>query len=222
MSEGDTYITLPRSVLELDGLEWPAKILWAEVWAFSRQGRPCWLSLAELGSRVKRSPRQASQYISQLSAMGMLAVTASTGRRRHLKAMEPDPRGPALPTRPTSTKPTATLEAHRVADTKPAASLSGSPSLTNKKEREIKTDENKHRGKPRTESEAFEYFSELGAADEAAAFWDYWESAGWRRKSGPLKDWRAAARNWLRQPYRGGHRAARQLDAGAALDWAGS
>lgn len=33
---------------------------------------------------------------------------------------------------------------------------------------------------------------------EARQFWDYWESMGWRRKSGPMKDWQASVRTWLR------------------------
>ncbi len=31
--------------------------------------------------------------------------------------------------------------------------------------------------------------------NEAEEFWNYWESVGWRTKSGPMKDWKAAARN---------------------------
>ena len=34
--------------------------------------------------------------------------------------------------------------------------------------------------------------------DEAESFYDYWESAGWSRKSGKIKDWRATVRTWLR------------------------
>ena len=34
--------------------------------------------------------------------------------------------------------------------------------------------------------------------DEAESFYDYWESAGWSRKSGKIKDWRATVRTWLK------------------------
>lgn len=221
MTELGTFITLPREVLDIQDLDWPAKVAWAEVWAFSRQGRPCWLSLAELGHRVQRSPRQVSQYLSQLTAMGMLTVEATSGRRRHLKASMPDPRGASLPTRSTSTTPASTVEASLVVATRHTASQGGSPLPTNKKEKKENEEERKQRGRPRDLDEVTAYFDELGAADEAGGFWDYWESAGWRRKGGPVKDWRAAARNWMRQPYRRRDRAGRQLDAGAALEWAG-
>lgn len=221
MTEPGTFITLPREVLAMTDMDWPAKIVWGEVHAFSRQGRPCWLSLAELGRRVQRSPRQVSAYLSQLTRMGMLTVEATSGRRRHLTAHLPDARGSLPPTRQASTLPTSTVEVERVADTRPIASQGGSPLLTNKKQEKDQRDETTNRGRPQDLQEVRDYFAELDAPGEAVGFFDYWESAGWRRKSGPLKDWRAAARNWLRQPYRRGHREGRQLDAGAALEWAG-
>lgn len=43
-----------------------------------------------------------------------------------------------------------------------------------------------------------------GAAFEAELqhFTDYWESAGWKRKNGPVKDRNATWRTWLDSPYR--------------------
>tara|TARA_R100001594_G_scaffold118120_3_gene153404 strand:+ start:326 stop:850 length:525 start_codon:yes stop_codon:yes gene_type:complete len=53
--------------------------------------------------------------------------------------------------------------------------------------------------KPPTSEEVVEYFSSLGvAAADGENFHDYWQSQGWRRKGGPIKDWKAAARVWRR------------------------
>jgi hypothetical protein len=52
--------------------------------------------------------------------------------------------------------------------------------------------------KPSAE-EVAAFFIELGAADCAAKFFDHFEANGWRTRSGPLKDWHAAARNWVRR-----------------------
>src|SRR5690348_16913264 len=43
----------------------------------------------------------------------------------------------------------------------------------------------------------------VGAAFEAELqhFTDYWDSAGWKRKSGPVKDRNATFRTWLDSPY---------------------
>jgi hypothetical protein len=113
------------------------------------------------------------------------------------------------------------MEAHHVPATRPTATLTRDPLPPNKKEKKENEEETTNRGRAQSLEAVREYFTELGAADEAEQFWDYWTSAGWRRKSGPLKDWQAAARTWMRQPYRGGNRTGRQLDAGAALEWAG-
>ena len=52
-------------------------------------------------------------------------------------------------------------------------------------------------------AEVVDYFLEIDDTEEEAnQFWDYWESAGWRRKNGPIRDWKASARTWIRSPYR--------------------
>lgn len=227
IQHSDTFITLPREVCASDAIDWPGKILWAEVYSFTRQGRACWLSLGELADRIHRSSRQVSTYIGELQRLGWLSIEGVDGRRRHLAAHLPDPRSQLLPTKPTSTKPASTIEADRVADTKPTASQTRSPLPTNKKDRR-KTEENEQentgRARPKDVEEVRTYFAELNC-DDPDVFWDYWTSAGWRRKGGPIKDWRAAARTWARQPFRRdnrGPRAERQLDPTAASAWAQS
>jgi hypothetical protein len=43
-----------------------------------------------------------------------------------------------------------------------------------------------------------DYFLEQGSTEgEAHKCHDYWLSAGWRRKSGPIKDWLATCRTWI-------------------------
>lgn len=42
------------------------------------------------------------------------------------------------------------------------------------------------------------YFQEQGSTEaEAHKCHNYWQSAGWRRKSGPIKDWLATCRTWI-------------------------
>ena len=227
IQQADTFISLPRSVCTNTELDWPAKVLWAEVYSFTRQGRPCWLSLSELADRIHRSSRQVSTYIGQLQSMGWLSVEGVDGRRRHLAAHLPNPRSQPLPTKPASTKPASTIEADRVADTKPASRQTRGQLLTNKKERrkqEENAQENTGKARPRDLAEVRAYFAELDCSDPDV-FWDYWTSAGWRRKGGPIKDWRAAARTWARQPFRRdnrGPREGRKLDAAEASRWARS
>jgi hypothetical protein len=43
------------------------------------------------------------------------------------------------------------------------------------------------------------YFAELGAADCAAPFFDYYTANGWKAGRNPMKDWKASARGWARR-----------------------
>lgn len=227
MSDSGHFITLPREICASTAVDWPAKIVWAEVHSFTRQDRPCWLSVAELARRVHRSPRQVTAYLADLMALGWLEVVGVDGRRRKLAAHVPDPgsQHPGStppPWKPASRKHASTVEADSVAAKQPTAWQPSSPPPTNKKERRNREEKEKQtdNAKPQNIEQARAYFAELNAEHEAETFYDYWTSAGWRRKSGPIKDWRAAARNWLRQPHRGRPNSARQLDAGRALSWA--
>lgn len=64
--------------------------------------------------------------------------------------------------------------------------------------------ENKNKNKniyfiPPTIEEAREYFVSLSYTDsEADRFYDYYTSNGWKVGKGKMKDWKAAARNWMR------------------------
>ena len=42
------------------------------------------------------------------------------------------------------------------------------------------------------------YFAEKGYVDESERFYDFYSSKGWMVGKNPMKDWRAAVRNWVR------------------------
>jgi hypothetical protein len=65
---------------------------------------------------------------------------------------------------------------------------------------------------PKNRSKAFEkptvqeiigYVIEIQAAVDARAFWDYYESNGWRVGRNPMKDWRATVRQWQSRNHQG-------------------
>lgn len=52
---------------------------------------------------------------------------------------------------------------------------------------------------PPSEDEAITFFGEQGASTlEAEKFYDYYTANGWRTGKNAMKDWKAAARNWIR------------------------
>lgn len=95
------------------------------------------------------------------------------------------------------------------ANTNDTLSVSGSVSESDKKEKCEKKNTNEvKRFKAPTVEQAREYFSEKGYMEsEAERFVDHFTANGWKVGKSPMKDWKAAARNWMRnvKDWNGGY-----------------
>ena len=84
---------------------------------------------------------------------------------------------------------------------KPRASegqAKGKLGATNNNNNNEKNENNKNIVPPKLDW-VIDYMKEKGAnQSEAEKFFDYWESTGWSRKSGKVKDWQATVRTWLK------------------------
>ncbi len=74
----------------------------------------------------------------------------------------------------------------------------------------------KRRFAPPSLPELEAYWRERGLGGDPEGFMDYFASKGWRVGNAPMKDWRAAARNWSR------NEGQRRLAVGQALRPAGA
>lgn len=85
-------------------------------------------------------------------------------------------------------------------DTNGSLSVSDSVSESDKKEKCEKKNTNEvKRFKAPTIEEAKAYFAEKGYTElEAERFVDHFTANGWKVGKTPMKDWKAAARNWMR------------------------
>lgn len=72
--------------------------------------------------------------------------------------------------------------------------------------------------RPETVAEAVDYFATQGSSpDEAAIFFDHFQANGWRQAGKTLmRDWQAAARNWIRRTPVVSRGAAAGLGGGAS------
>ena len=72
---------------------------------------------------------------------------------------------------------------------------------TNTRERTKNNTPKKRGTRPKDLEEVVEAFKEVGAEEsEAMAFFDYYEANGWTQgRNKPIKDWKAAARGWIRR-----------------------
>lgn len=69
------------------------------------------------------------------------------------------------------------------------------------KESKVKESKVKERSIGFVRPELFEvqnYFEELGNLQEAEGFFNYYQSNGWKVGRNPMKDWKAASRNWIK------------------------
>jgi DNA-binding transcriptional ArsR family regulator len=74
---------------------------------------------------------------------------------------------------------------------------------TNTIERTVHNTSKKRGARPKDLEEVLESFKEVGAEEsEALAFFDYYEANGWTQgRNKPIKDWKAAARGWIRRSH---------------------
>ena len=78
---------------------------------------------------------------------------------------------------------------------------------TDKNDKNVKNEKKKDLVRP-TEEECRIYFEELkGTNTDASEYFDFYSAKGWRVGSQPMKDWRAAARNWIRRKSEFGRRS---------------
>ncbi len=82
-----------------------------------------------------------------------------------------------------------------------------------KEKRDANASPKKKTARPTLE-EVQAYANEHGYALDVQHFYDYYESNGWRVGRNPMKDWRAALRNWLKNDF---DRGKKQDDALEAL-----
>ena len=74
---------------------------------------------------------------------------------------------------------------------------------TNTIERTTKNTSKKRGARPKDLEEVLQSFNDVGAEEsEALAFFDYYEANGWTQgRNKPIKDWKAAARGWIRRSH---------------------
>ena len=80
--------------------------------------------------------------------------------------------------------------------------MAGNHAQYNTKELNTKESNTKrYRFMPPTVEEVEDYINEKGYSIDAHKFVDYYTANGWRVGKSPMKDWRAAVRNWSRNNY---------------------
>lgn len=209
-SEKQTFIIIPDLIQRNDQIDWPHRAIWGIIYAFSSNGGECWLSVEQIAERIHRKRRQTSSMITQLLELELIEIASWNGRKRSLRVSKKwmqkhdqslawdDARNSAhvqSAAQQTGNEPHTSHAEIRTAAKRQTAHIE----KREEKKKEKKKENNTNSGqKPKSIDECREYFESLGSND-GDAFWDYWASVGWKRKTGKIVCWKATARSWVRR-----------------------
>ncbi len=166
------------------------KALYAEIDSFSGNGRTFHKSNETIQLEYGVSRPTISKAIKKLTDLGFISA-AFDGRMRHLTVQA-------------DRKILSGRGKESFGQTVKNLRAEGKNSTSTNTIERTKENTSKKRGtRPKDLDEVLESFKEVGAEEsEALAFFDYYEANGWTQgRNKPIKDWKAAARGWIRRSH---------------------
>lgn len=168
---------IPREILEHPQLQPVDKILWGDIDSFTWGDHSFFKSNAAIAEEYQVSERTISRSVSRLKESGLITI-ATDGRRRTICPVRVD----NLSRQPSQ---------YGEADSPKSLHILNSVSKQSKKTVYSTP----------TQEECVLYFAQKGCPEDMAEqFFDYYTANGWVQGQSKkrIKDWQAAARNWIR------------------------
>ena len=167
-------VWIPGELLRDVRLSNAGKILLAEIMALHQNGSGCFASNAHLASLLGLSVSGVRKHISKLIQDGYLERGVIQSGHVQMRTLVPISGTPL----PNMGHPPAPIRSPKRTDNKTSNSTEGA--------------------RPEDFDEVKRAFQEVGKADEAEKFWNHYEANGWvQGKNKPIKNWKAAARQWI-------------------------
>ena len=205
------YGIIPKLAMQDLDLDIGAKAVYAYFCSFAGAGDICFPSREKICNDLRVSKNTLTKYITQLVKRGYLDVEQSKGNGRFANNVytlrsEIEPCTKKQDTVQPDTKKPCT----KISDTENLGYENLTPNNnSNKNNSSLKNNNLKNTGptvprsrfvKPTLE-EIKAYCIERGNKVDPERFHAYYESNGWKVGKNPMKDWRAAVRNWERNSY---------------------
>ena len=171
-------IRLMNEVWSLD-LSATSKIVLLSLADQANEEGVCWPSIAHIAKRSSVSTRTVHRCISQMAATGLLEVISGGNGVSNNYRLTPDRVSPLTECHPCHSVSKPLTECHPKHKEPPSVYK---------------------RGVRPSQQEVDTYAAEIGMkGEQATEFFDYYTSKGWLVGKSPMKDWRAALRNWHRR-----------------------
>ena len=236
------FLQVPTEVLSYAGkLSATQLLIWADAWTFKKNTGKAYRTNAQLSEMLNVTERSVSRAVQELIRMNAITVQ-SNGRNRVIDANHPSEwkvdtnvHRRRRPSTQTSTDvdvhadPTqASMQTRHIRPCRPDVDVHLiDKEIDNEIDKRIDKGQPKKEARPKSLDVVIEAFVEAGSTEEEAnKYFDYYTANGWRVGRSAMKDWKAAARNWLRngkkyeQQNNWRDRSKRELDPAKALEWA--
>ena len=210
------FLQIPESVLvhasKLSGLQ---LAILADAWTWEKNGKEARRSNDQLAELFGATTRGVTKAVKALQEFGLVELQYGANNIRYIKPRttvhlnDRSPRTTVHPERPFDAAPNDR-------STPPERPFTPSPErpftliekvIENKEEKRIeKGAKPKKEARPKDLQTVIDAFEQAGAPSHLAQrFWNYYEANGWKAGRKPMKDWKAAARNWVtdRNGYNG-------------------
>ena len=202
------FLQIPESVLvhasKLSGLQ---LAILADAWTWEKNGKEARRSNDQLAELFGATTRGVTKAVKALQEFGLVELQYGANNIRYIKPRrtvhlnDRSPRTTVHPEQPFDAAPNDR-------STPPERPFTPSPErpftliekvIENKEEKRIeKGAKPKKEARPKDLQTVIDAFEQAGASSHLAQrFWNYYEANGWKAGRNPMKDWKAAARNWV-------------------------
>ena len=172
---------MPVEILEMD-MPAIAKLLWADIHSFTGRDAYFFKSNERIAEEYQCSQRTVSRSITILKERQLIEVSTD-GRRRKCRARVDN----------------LSMQGRQSGESESPKCLHSKQEREQERQQKIK--KYGREAKPKDLQEVEVYFASKAIdVREAHKFFDYYEGNGWvqGRKGKPIKNWKAVARNWIR------------------------